>query len=106
VILAGILEKTLFAKGPQGLHEIGGTGQSLEPFGEFLPVALTDPRDQRFLAVEITVNRTWTDAGLAADVPHLVRWKPVFAMQRSAASNICSRRACWVSGLSFGMGSV
>src|SRR6185436_13995861 len=33
----------------------------------------------------------------------VVRWKPARAKHNSAASRICSRRARWVSGLSFGI---
>src|SRR5690606_34810170 len=33
----------------------------------------------------------------------VVRWKPDRAKHRSAASRMCSRRATWVAGFSFGI---
>jgi len=70
VAVRGLLEKVLLAQRPQGLQKIGGGGQGIEALGKLLPVALADACDQRFLAVEIDVERAGADGSLLADVVH------------------------------------
>ena len=48
----------------------GRLGHLLDAFGEFGAVALAESGDQRFLAVEVDVERTRRDGRLAADVLH------------------------------------
>ena len=50
--------------------KVGGLGKRGEPLGELGAVALADAGDQRFLAVEIDVERAGADARLLADVVH------------------------------------
>src|SRR5262245_49012302 len=70
VVLGPVRADVLLPQGTQAPHEVGGAGQRLEPFGEFLPLAVAERRNQGLLAGEVDVKRPGADAGLAADVLH------------------------------------
>ena len=70
VVLGRLLEEILLAQLAQRLQEVGRGGEAIEPLGELGAVALGDAGDQRFLAVEVDVERAGADARLLADVVH------------------------------------
>src|SRR5262245_22659327 len=70
VVLGRVLEEILLAEGRQRLHKIRRAGQSLEPLGKLLPIALGNARNQRLLAVEVDVKSPRADGRRAADVLH------------------------------------
>ena len=87
------------------VEKIWSRSEQSEPLGEFSAIALAETGDQRFLAVEINVERPGADTRFAADRLHRRRVKAPRAKQVSAASRMCSRRARCVSGFSFGIWS-
>ena len=68
VLVDGLLHEVLLAELLQRFEKIGGVGQRRQALGELGAVALGDAGDQRFLAVEVDVERAGADAGLLADV--------------------------------------
>ncbi len=71
----GLVDEVVFADGGQGFEEVGRICELGEPLREFRSVSLAKTGDQRFLAVEIDVERAGTDARLAADALHRRRVK-------------------------------
>ena len=69
-LVGWLLGKILVAEALQRLEEIRGLGKLGQALGELCALALADAGDQRFLAVEIEVERTGADRGLLADVLH------------------------------------
>ncbi len=65
-----LLGKILVAEALQCLEKIRGFGKLGQALCELCALALADAGDQRFLAVEIEVERAGADRGLLADVLH------------------------------------
>ena len=85
----------------------GAVGERIEPLGELGPVALGDAGDQRFLAVEIDVERAGADARLLADVVHGGAVEAGAGKAAARRRRGCARgAACWTSGLSLGIAGV
>ncbi len=70
MVFGRLVEEILLTQSLQGLHEIGRPGQGLEPLGELLPIPLGNPRDQRFFAVKVNVERPGTNRRRTADILH------------------------------------
>ena len=85
-----LFEEILLAEHAQRLEKVGGVGQRRQALGELGAVALGDAGDQRFLAVEVDVERAGADARLLADVVDGGAVEAGAGEARSAASRMCS----------------
>jgi hypothetical protein len=70
VILGRVLKEILLPERGERLHKVGRAGHGLEPLGELLPITRGNTGNQRFLAVEIDVERPGADGRRAADILH------------------------------------